>query len=97
MSLISAQTGKAIHYIQCPKQCTAKICCIGWGLNFTDVKSARARLDVLAANINSDDILNRESQVSDAEAPLDLPTDLAFLDVEGILPKLSVLPARDRE
>ena len=80
-----------------PKPMLTRICCIGWGFNFTDTKSARVRLDVLAASMNSDDILNREGQASGAEVPLDLPTDLAFLDIEGILPKLSVLPARDRE
>jgi anaphase-promoting complex subunit 4 len=97
VSLISAQTGKIVQQISYQGQTTTGICCMGWAFNFTDVKNTKARLDRLPINTKLDDIFSRGGQLHDADGPLDLPTDLAFLDVISSLPKLSVLPARNRE
>jgi len=97
VTLISARTGKAVHQIQYQDQSSTKICCLGWGANLTDVKGTRVRLDNLPDKISLDDIFNRGSQGQDAQTQLDLPIELAFLDIEAVLPKLSVLPARDKE
>jgi len=97
VSLVSSQTGKVIHQIQYKDQPGARICCLGWGANLTDVKATRLRLDNLPGKVSLDDIMNRGSQVQDAHTELDLPTELAFLDIEAVLPKLSILPARDKE
>ncbi|MCJ1402966.1 hypothetical protein MMC11_006188 [Xylographa trunciseda] len=96
VSLISAQTGKSVHQLQYREHSQSKISCLGWGLNYTDADETRARLDNLRIDINLDDVLNTGSQSFDAERPLDpldLPNDLAFLDIEDVLPKLSILPA----
>ena len=97
LSLVSSQTGKAVHHIKYQDQPSSKICCLGWGANLTDAKATRLRLDNLPDKVSLDDILNRGSQVQNTQAELDLPTELAFLDIEAVLPKLSVLPARDKE
>lgn len=97
VSLVSAQTGKAVHQIQYQDQLSTKICCLGWGANLTDAKGTRLRLDSLPDKVSLDDFFNRGTQVQDGQAPLDLPAELAFLDIEAVLPKLSVLPARDKE
>ncbi|MCJ1435652.1 hypothetical protein MMC27_005027 [Xylographa pallens] len=93
VSLISAQTGKSVHQVQYREHSESKISCLGWGLNYTDAEETRARLDNLNIDIGPDDPLNSGSQPLDAERPLDLPNDLAFLDVEDVLPRLSILPA----
>lgn len=95
--LVSARTGKAVHQIQYRDNSSTKICCLSWGANLTDATGTRVRLDNLLERASLDDIFNHGSQGQDAQTQLDLPTELAFLDIEAILPKLSVLPARDKE
>lgn len=97
VALISAQTGKAVHQIQYQDQSSTKICCLGWGANLTDAEGTRIRLDNLPDKVSFDDIFNRGTEGQDAQTQIDLPTELAFLDIEAVLPKLSVLPARDKE
>ncbi|MCJ1475454.1 hypothetical protein MMC13_004116 [Lambiella insularis] len=93
VSLISAQTGKPVHQVLHADQSDRKICCLGWGQNYTDSESTRVRLDNLRVDTTSDDTLNSGSQNPNTDRPLDLPNDLAFLDVEEVLPRLSTLPA----
>lgn len=97
VSLISAQTGKSVHQVLYPNHPKSRICCLGWGMNFTDPKNTRARLDNLRIDVSSDDALNSSSHTSGTDHPLDLPNDLAFLDIEEVLPRLSTLPASGRE
>ena len=97
VSLISAQTGKAAHHVQYSRYSNSRVSSLAWSLNFTDAKSTRGRLEGLGSRVTLEDIFNRGSQTQYAEKPLDLPTDLAFLDAESILPKLSVLPAGGKE
>lgn len=89
VSLISAQTGKPVHRIRSPAFPKASICCLGWGLNFT-YKNGPANLGTV---VDLDEVLSRGPQAQPSNIPPDLPTELAFLDVEGILPRLSTLPA----
>ena len=84
---MNSQTGKIVHSIDCSSYSKANICCLGWGLNFTSIKK----------DIGLNDVLSCDNQTQGSDIPLDLPTDLAFLDVEDILPKLSVLPSSGKE
>ncbi|MCJ1284818.1 hypothetical protein MMC26_004155 [Xylographa opegraphella] len=93
VSLISAQTGKSVHQVQYREHTGSKISCLAWGLNYTDAEETRARLDSLKIDLGPDDVLNSGSRPVDLERPLDLPNDLAFLDTEEVLPRLSILPA----
>ena len=62
-----------------------------------DTKGTRANLKDFGSNITLEDILTRASITDTAEKPVDLPTELLFLDAERVLPKLSVLPAGGKE
>jgi len=51
----------------------------------------RARLEKSGMEKDLDDVLSEGTQSSILDSLTDLPLDLAFLDIEGILPKLSTL------
>ena len=72
-------------------------CCLGWGVNFTDAHNTRKQLEELNGESTLDDVLQKGLQSIMPDSVLDLPSELAFLDIEGILPKLSVLPVGGRE
>lgn len=93
VSLISAQTGKAVHRIHSSAFPKAIICCLGWGVNVTYRNEPRT----VGTTANLDELFNRGPQAQPSNIPLDLPTELAFLDIEGILPRLSALPAGGKE
>lgn len=77
----------------------AKVTCLGWGINFTDSKGAQRYLHDAAGQISVQDLLAPDVHPSKAAALLkaDLPRELALLDVESSLPKLSTLPATGSE
>ncbi|KAF7595337.1 hypothetical protein BBP40_006586 [Aspergillus hancockii] len=98
--IISAYSGKTVHhYPACQAQSdadrSASITCLGWGANFTDSKAAQRHLKEAAGQISVEDLLSPDIQPSKAAALLkaDLPRELALLDIESSLPKLSALPA----
>ena len=97
ISLINSHTGKAIHKIDVKSQTTWEACCLGWGISFLDAHTTRRQLDKLDGASTLDDILQKGLQNVLPDGLLDLPSELAFLDIEGILPKLSVLPVGGRE
>lgn len=72
---------------------------MGWGINFTDSKSAQRYLHEAAGQISVQDLLAPDVHPAKAAALLkaDLPRELALLDVESSLPKLSTLPATGSE
>ncbi|KAK2787269.1 hypothetical protein FQN51_003429 [Onygenales sp. PD_10] len=73
---------------------TACVTCLGWGINFTDGKSALKSLKEAEGRLTVDDLLSTEVQLSNvAQLKLDLPRELAMLDMERSLPKLSTLPS----
>jgi len=76
-----------------------KVTCLGWGVNFTDSKGAQRYLQEAAGQISVQDLLAPDVHPSKAAALLkaDLPRELALLDVESSLPKLSTLPATGSE
>lgn len=88
--LTSAHTGKVVHELDCSSRSHAAVCCIGWGVNSTgesDIKHEEAKQGPEAV---LDDILSQGIKHG-SDAPPDLPRDLAFLDVEALLPRLSSL------
>lgn len=76
-----------------------KVTCLGWGINFTDSKGAQRYLQEAAGQISVQDLLAPDVHPAKAAALLkaDLPRELALLDVESSLPKLSTLPATGSE
>lgn len=89
--LINAHTGKMIHQIDYTTHSTTQVCMLGWGVNFADVIAARKQAEKWQGESTLDDILSQEIQLNESNFLPDLPRDLAFLDVEGALPKLSSL------
>lgn len=73
--------------------------CVGWGINFTDSKAAQRRLNDSAGLASVEDLLAPGVYPSKVTAMLkaDLPRELALLDIEVSLPKLSTLPATGGE
>jgi anaphase-promoting complex subunit 4 len=64
---------------------------LGWGISFTDTHAVRTRLEKSGMEKDLDDVLSEGTQSSILDSLTDLPLDLAFLDIEGTLPKLSTL------
>ena len=75
----------------------AQVCCLGWGLNFTDAESVKRRLQDVKDDVTLDDILSQSVRAYTTDAVSDLPRYLAYLDIEGALPKLSVLSSGGKE
>jgi anaphase-promoting complex subunit 4 len=73
--------------------------CVGWGINFTDSRAARRHLLDFAGQVSIEDLLTPSTYPSKAAGILkaDLPRELALLDIESSLPKLSTLPATGGE
>ncbi|OJD22627.1 hypothetical protein ACJ73_06023 [Blastomyces percursus] len=72
----------------------SSVSCLGWGMNFTDGRSALKNLQDAEGRLTVDDLLSTEMQLSKiAQLKADLPRELAMLDMERSLPKLSTLPS----
>ncbi|KAJ6054781.1 uncharacterized protein N7446_001502 [Penicillium canescens] len=113
LRIISSYSGKTVHHYRTyqhqhageeaadstEQKSLPKATCLGWGVNFTDSKAAQRHLHESAGHISVDDLLAPGIHPSKAAAVLkaDLPRELALLDVESSLPKLSTLPATGGE
>ncbi|RDW90180.1 uncharacterized protein DSM5745_01955 [Aspergillus mulundensis] len=96
--IISAYSGKTAHHYRAhgdSGEQSLKMTCLGWGVNFTDSKVARRQLHEAVGQLSVDDLLSLDMQPSKAAALLkaDLPRELALLDIESSLPRLSTLPS----
>ena len=91
LSLTNAHTGKVIHQIDCSAYSKSQICCLGWGINLTDGNQVSLELNKLKDEVTLDDMISQNPRVKSMDAVPDLPLDLALLDVEASLPKLSPL------
>ena len=91
LSLTNAHTGKVIHQIDCSAYSKSQICCLGWGINFTDGNKISLELDKFKDEVTLDDLISQNPRSKSVDTVPDLPLDLALLDVEAFLPKLSPL------
>ena len=91
ISLTNAHTGKMVHQIDCSAYSRSQICCLGWGINFTDGNKVGLELDKFKDKVTLDDVISQNPRVNSMDIVPDLPLDLALLDVEACLPKLSPL------
>lgn len=89
--LTNAQTGKITHQSDCSAYSKSRICCLGWGVNFTDSNKVKSHINELKGELTLDDVISHNPQARAMDSAPDLPLDLAFLDVEAALPKLSIL------
>lgn len=89
--LTNAHTGKVVHQIDCSTYSKAQICCLGWGINFTEGSKINNEVNKSTSDITLDDLISRNPQAKVPDIVPYLPLDLTFLDVETSLPKLSPL------
>lgn len=91
ISLTNAHTGKMVHQIDCSAYSRSQICCLGWGISFTDGNKVGLELDKFKDKVTLDDVISQNPRVNSMDLVPDLPLNLALLDVEACLPKLSPL------
>ena len=97
ISLINAHTSKTVHTFQHALKTESEICCLGWGVCFTDAAFVDKHINGTKTEVTLDDILGRGFEGLLTDLPQDLPTELANLEIESSLPKLSTLPLGSRE
>ncbi|KAL3419348.1 Anaphase-promoting complex subunit 4 [Phlyctema vagabunda] len=88
--LVSAESSKTVHQFAACDQDSAGITCMGWASNNTGRESNSGPAGKSKAWT---DILTTDDSLFGEKKPLDLPQDLAHIDIESSLPKLSVLAA----
>ncbi len=91
--LISAETSKVVHQFTTgvqPGQVSG-ITCMRWATNFMSKTSSAMRLG--KASDPWEGLADDVTLFSSDKPTLDLPRDLALIDIEGALPKLSTLPS----
>ena len=92
--LISAFSGKTVHHLPTqPLLQSSRISCFGWGINFTNSTATQEHLKDTGGQVSLDDLLSLNAQISTLlKTKADLPRELALIDIETSLPKLSTLP-----
>ena len=91
LQLTNAHTGKVIHQVDYATHSSSQICCLGWSINSTANTNSSGFTKAYGPDVSLDDLLQRNQKVDLLDEPPDLPSDLASLDVEALLPKLSTL------
>ncbi|KAH0551523.1 hypothetical protein GP486_007262 [Trichoglossum hirsutum] len=96
--LIGADSSKVIHQIHVSPQNSqdARVTCLGWGMSFTDPKGTRTHIESIP-NTSLDEFLSQAVPPSASGFVADLPTELALVDIDVSLPKLSVLPSGGKD
>ena len=92
--LISPHSGKTVHQLSAsPPQPGSTVSCLSWSVNFTDGPKVHQQLADSVDHVNLDDLLNQSTKVQSLlKTKADLPRELALLDIEVSLPRLSPLP-----
>ena len=89
--LTNAHTGKVIYQVKYATHPDSQICYVGWSINSTNDQVLDRPFNGLGPDMSLDDLLKRGNPSINDKEPPDLPSDLAFLEVEAMLPKLSPL------
>lgn len=106
--VISSYSGKVVHHYPArqqedgrsegPTKESPKITCLGWGVNFTDYSFTQRQLKGISSHLSLEKLLSQETDPTKANVlKVDLPRELAMLDIESSLPKLSTLPGTGSE
>ena len=88
--LTNAHTGKVVHHLDCTADSDSPVCCLGWGINSVSGHKVEHGKNISGPEEALDDLLGQGRKHA-SDSPPDLPKDLAFLDVEAMLPRLSSL------
>lgn len=95
--LTNAHTGKLMHQIDFTAHANSQICCLGWGVNSGDVFTLRTTFEKVDGEVGLYDLLDQRNKGVKSHLPSDLPGDLAVLDIEQVLPRLSPLSSGGKE
>lgn len=90
VQLVAAESSKTVHQF-CTGDQVSGITCMGWVSNLTS-KSSSA-VETSKGFESWENFFNHGSLHDEEKTLLDLPRDLALIDIEPSLPKLSVLAA----
>lgn len=93
--LTNAHTGKTIYQIDGSVYSSSHICSLGWAVNVADMQAIRAGTENPSDGPSSIDTLGHRNEPNNSIP--NLPNEMASLDVEGILPKLSSLSPGGKE
>ena len=87
--LISAESSKVVHQFATEVQSgqVSGVTCMRWATNLMNKTSS------LGKTLDSWEGLLEDNPLSSDKTSLDLPRDLALIDIETALPKLSTLPS----
>lgn len=88
--LLGAESNKTVHQISVSDEEDVEITCLAWVPNSTTTKALESILAQAGPLWN--DVLSDGKKEKSAQ-PLDLPRDLASIDIESSMPKLSTLPS----
>lgn len=86
-----------MHQIDFTAHVDSQICCLGWGVNYGDVATLRTTSEKVSGELSLDNLLDQRNKGARLHLPTDLPGDLAFLDIEQVLPRLSPLSSGGKE
>lgn len=86
-----------MHQIDFTAHVDSQICCLGWGVNSGDVATLRTTFEKAGEELSLDNLLDQRNKRARSHLPSDLPGDLAFLDIEQVLPRLSPLSSGGKE
>jgi anaphase-promoting complex subunit 4 len=97
--LISTFSGKMVHQLPTlPQIPGTKTSYLGWAANFIDSAATQRQLDDTGDHLSLDDLLGLNVEIQALlRSKANLPRELALIDVETSLPKLSTLPATGGE
>lgn len=97
MLLVNTHTGGIVHKIEALASEETSIKCLEWGLSLSNPSAAKSRINSSVNGITLETLIDHGFQGSTLDLPPDLPAELAGLDVEALLPKMSPLPVLNRE
>ncbi len=92
--IVSPESNKQIHevkYNSSPAEGSSDVSCLGWGSNWIGYAVSPSGTNV--GNHAVESVLHQAAVKHSSDGAVDLPRELALLEIEGILPKLSLLPA----
>ncbi len=92
MRLISPESNKLVHEFNSSLTEDSLITCLGWGVNYPHQNRGKEYDSSAGQDIQSVVEKAVHAHTASNDVP-DLPKELALLDLEGALPKLSLLPA----
>ncbi|KAI9732831.1 MAG: hypothetical protein M1834_003769 [Cirrosporium novae-zelandiae] len=96
--VLNAYSGKIVHRLDISADSGLEVTCLGWGSShFRKKEGSRPKHISAGSSLGLADIFSRAQNEVSPAIYADLPRELALLDIETSLPKLSPLPSSGKE